>query len=333
MIAKKRIALIGAAAAIAIVGGLWFALARHRGTAWALTASGTVEATEAQLGFQAAGRIDKVTVREGDAVKAGMELAVLDGTEMVAREHQAAAQVAAARALLLELERGFRPEEVAQARAASDAAARRLEDARRDLDRTSRLLAGGAVSQEAYDRTVLALDVATSQDAQARDQLRLFEEGPRPERIEAQRAQLAQAEAARRAVQAVIANMTIRAPFDGVVSVRHREPGETAPPGSPVLTVMNPDDRWVRIYVPENRIGAVKLGQAAVISSDTYRGKTYRGTVMFIAGEAEFTPKSVQTADERVKLVYAVKVRITDDSAFELKPGMPADVHLELAAS
>ncbi len=330
MIPRKRIVLIATTVAAVVAAGLWFALIRHRDAPRVLTASGTVEATEAQLGFQATGRIDKVAVREGDPVKAGMELAALDGSETEERERQAAAQVAAARALLLELERGFRPEEVAQARAAADAAGRRLEDAQRDLDRTKRLFAGGAVSQEAYDRAVLALDVAKSQDAQARDQLRLFEEGPRPERTEAQRAQLAQAQAALRAVQAAIANMTIRAPFDGVVTVRHNEPGETVPPGSPVLTVMNPDDRWVRIYVPENRIGAVKLGQAAGINSDTYPGKTYPGTVTFIAREAEFTPKTLQTAEERVKLVYAVKVRITGDGGFELKPGMPADVRLEL---
>jgi len=114
-----------------------------------------------------------------------------------------------------------------------------------------------------------------------------------------------------------------------VVTVRHREPGETVPAGSPVLTVMNRDDRWVRIYIREDRIGAVHTGQAATITSDTYAGKTYRGAVVFIASEAEFTPKSVQTREERVKLVYAVKVRVSGDPAYDLKPGMPADVRLE----
>jgi HlyD family secretion protein len=91
---------------------------------------------------------------------------------------------------------------------------------------------------------------------------------------------------------------------------------------------MNPDDRWVKIYVSETRIGAVRIGQGAAITTDTYRDKAYRGTVVFIASEAEFTPKTVQTAEERVKLVYAVKVRITDDPTRDLKPGMPADVRL-----
>ena len=99
-------------------------------------------------------------------------------------------------------------------------------------------------------------------------------------------------------------------------------------PGFPVLTLIDPDDRWVRIYVREDRIGAVSLGQAAVISSDTYPDRSYEGEVVFIASEAEFTPRNVQTTEERVKLVYAVKVRITGDPSHDLKPGIPADVVL-----
>ncbi len=297
----------------------------------ALVASGTVEATEAQLGFQAAGRITTVAVREGDVVAPGTELAALDRAETVARHDQAQAQVAAASALLAELESGSRREEVAQARAAATAAAERLVDAKRDLARAEELFAGGAVSAEALDKAKLAHEVAASQAAQADEQLRLVESGPRAERIAAQRAALAQAEAAVRTIDATLDNTVIRAPFPGVITVRHREPGEIVAPGSPVLTLMNRDDRWVRIFIPETRIGAVHYGQHAVITTDTYRGREYAGEVVFIASEAEFTPKNVQTSEERVKLVYAVKVRITQDSTYDLKPGMPADVRIELA--
>jgi HlyD family secretion protein len=95
-----------------------------------------------------------------------------------------------------------------------------------------------------------------------------------------------------------------------------------------VLTIMNPDDRWVRIYVAEDRIGAVHVGQAAQITADTYPDKRYGGQVSFVASQAEFTPRNVQTREERVKLVYAVKVRITQDATHDLKPGVPADVRL-----
>jgi HlyD family secretion protein len=295
----------------------------------ALAASGTVEATDAELGFQLPGRIEAILVREGDRVTAGQELARLDHAELDARRQQAQAQLAAAHAVLSELTAGARSEEVAQAREALRAATERYADARRDRDRTQRLFEGGAISQEVSDKARLALEVATSQRDQAQQQVQLVETGPRHERIDAQRAVVAQAEAAVRQIDAALANAVIRAPFAGVVTVKDREPGETVGAGAPVLTVMNLEDRWVRIYIREDRVGAVHLGQEAVITADTYPGKTYRGTVAFIASQAEFTPRNVQTTEERVKLVYAVKVRITQDSTYDLKPGIPADVRLQ----
>jgi len=112
------------------------------------------------------------------------------------------------------------------------------------------------------------------------------------------------------------------------VTTRHREPGEAVGAGSPVLTLLDPDDRWVRIYVREDAIGRVRLGMDAEIRSDTWPDRVYRGEVVFIGAEAEFTPRNVQTTEERTRLVYPVKVRITDDTGFELKPGVPADVTL-----
>ena len=325
---RKRFPLIVLFLIIAAGAVFWFTSFRQRGSANGLIASGTVEATEAQLGFQTAGRIENISVREGESVRAGDVLASLDRTEMEARRQQAVAHAAVAEAILQELRQGFRVEEVSQGRAALGAAADRLNDAERDLDRTRRLYDGGAVSQEAYDKARLALDVAKSQYEQAGEQMKILETGPRKEKIEAQRAQLAEARAALRNIEAALANMVLRAPFNGVVTVRSREPGETVTAGAPMLTLMNPEDRWVRIYVPENRIGAVRIGQPAAITSDTYPDKNYPGEVIFIATQAEFTPKTVQTTEERVKLVYAVKVRITGDPTFDLKPGVPADVVL-----
>ncbi len=293
-----------------------------------MVASGTVEATDAQLGFQANGRLVAIAVREGDRVRAGQVLARLDPLESEARRAQAEALVAAARAQVAELEAGARGEEVAQARAGLDAARQREADARRDLDRTRMLFEGGAVSREALDKARLAVELHESQRTQASEQLRLVQAGPRREKIAAARAQVAQAEAALRAADAALGNLTLTAPFDGLVTVRHRQPGEVVPAGSPVLTVLDPADRWVRIYVQEDRVGAVRLGSRANISSDTYPGRAYPGEVSFIASEAEFTPKSVQTTEERVRLVYEVKVRIVGDPRHELKPGLPADVRL-----
>ena len=295
-----------------------------------LVASGTVEATEAHLGFQVPGRIVSIAVREGDHVQEGMQLAALDRNELLARREEARARIAAARSVLAELESGFRKEEISEAQAAVDAARVRLRDAERDTARTKTLFEGGAVSQEAYDKAELAEQLAKSQLVQIEERFRLLEAGHRQETIATQRAQIAQAEASVQVIDAGLDNMLMVASFDGVITVRHREPGETVPGGQAVLTVMNREDRWVRIFVREDRIGAVKYGTSAEITTDTYPDKTYSGRVIFIASEAEFTPKSVQTTEERVRLVYAVKVEITNDPDNDLKPGMPADVRLEV---
>jgi HlyD family secretion protein len=293
-----------------------------------LGASGTVEATDAQLGFQVAGRLLEVTPREGERVAAGQAVARLDSTEIEARQAQAVAAAVAARAQLAELEAGFRSEEIAQGRSGLAAAEDRVRDAERDLERVSTLFAGRAVSREALDKAQLALDLAKTQREQASQQERLLARGPRRERVDYARAQVAAAEAAVSTFAATLANYRLTAPFAGVVSVRHREPGEIVAPGTAVLTLLDLEKRWVRIYVPENRLGAVRLGQRAAIRSDSFPGKTYQGEVSFIGSEAEFTPKNVQTTEERVRLVYAVKVRVVGDPGLELKPGLPADVEL-----
>jgi len=293
-----------------------------------IRASGTVEATDADLGFQLAGRVESILVREGDPVQSGQEVAFLDQEELLARRWSAEAQRDAAGALLAEMESGFRLEEIEEGRAALRQAEERRIDALRDRDRARRLFDGGGVSQEMLDKALTAFNVAEAGVDQTRQRFQILESGARPERIAAQRAVVAQAEAAVAQIDAAISNSVVTVPFPGIVTLRHREPGETVSPGYPVLTVIDPEDRWVRIYVREDRIGAVSLGQAAIISSDTYPDRSYEGEVIFIASEAEFTPRNVQTTEERVKLVYAVKVRITGDPSHDLKPGIPADVVL-----
>ena len=315
--------LIAIAAVVAVV-------VARRGKGPDLAAAGTVEATEARLGFVVPGRIESVVFHEGDRVVKGAVMAALDTAEAAARRDEAEARAEAARAALDEVVRGSRPEEIQQARAASDAAEQRRADAQQDFDRAQELLKNHAVSQQSFDKAKTALDLARSELRQAEEGLRLVEQGPRRERVTAQRAQLATNHAALAGARAQLANMTLRAPFDGVVTVRHHEPGEIVAAGSAVLSLMNPDDRWVRIYVSESRVGAVRIGEKVGITCDTFKGRRYEGEVIAIASEAEFTPKNVQTQEERVKLVYAVKVRVTGDPSFDLKPGMPADAVIHL---
>ncbi len=312
--------LVAAAAAWAILSG--------GEEADRISASGTVEATEADLGFQAAGRVEEIGPREGETVARGDELARLDTRELEAARDAAAAQLGAAEAGLAELRVGARPQEIAQAEAAVRSARQRAEEARRDAERTQALFDGGAVSRQALDRARTAADVADAALEQAEQTLALVREGPRAESVRAQEARVEQARANLARAEATLANAVVRAPFSGRVTVRHREPGETVAPGAPVLTLLDPDDRWVRIYVREDRIGRVRMGMSARITSDTDPDRVYEGEVTFIGDEAEFTPRNVQTTEERTRLVYPVKVRITGDPEFELKPGIPADVVL-----
>ncbi len=325
---RRRIGVVAVVVIAAVVG--WLALRSGNGAA-GIDASGTVEATDADLGFSAPGRVAAVTVREGDRVKRGDVLARLEASELEARTSAAEAQLEAARAALAELEAGARSEDIAQARAAEWAAARHMEDGRRDLARARTLHEGGAISQEALDKAETRFEVTGAQLEQARQRLRALETGPRQERIRAQRAAVAATEAAVRQATAALDNTVVTAPFDGRITTRHRDPGETVQPGQPVVTLLDPEDRWVRIYVAEDRIGAVRIGQPAVITSDTYPDREYGGRVVFIAREAEFTPRNVQTREDRVKLVYAVRVEITGDPDYVLKPGTPADVRLASA--
>ena len=122
----------------------------------------------------------------------------------------------------------------------------------------------------------------------------------------------------------------LRAPFDGVITVRQAELGEIMVPGTPVLTLADLDHIWLRAYINETDIGKIRLGQTATVKTDTYPGKSYKGRVSFISSSAEFTPKSVETHAERVTLVYRIKIDIENPN-HELKPGMPADARIELA--
>jgi membrane fusion protein YbhG len=322
---KKRVRIVALVLAVA-AGAIWWMRRSQPDTGATLFASGTVEATDADLGFLLPGRVAVVVPVEGDRVTPGDELARLDTSELDASVRAALAQVAASEARLTEFTEGSRPQEVATAEAALRSASDRVAETGRDAERGRTLFEGGAISRQAMQRAETAHDLARAGEDQARERLALVQEGPRTETVAAQRSVVEQALAQLALAEARVGNAVITAPFDGLVTIRHREPGETVGAGTPVVTLLNTDDRWVRIYVPENAIGRVHIGLAAQIRSDTYPDRVYEGEVVFVGSEAEFTPRNVQTTEERTKLVYPVKIRITGDPDFELKPGVPADV-------
>jgi len=160
----------------------------------------------------------------------------------------------------------------------------------------------------------------------------MLRKGYRTEQVEQARAQLKVAEEALAQARINLGYTLLTAPMDGMVLSENVEPGEYVAAGTPVVTIGRLDPLWLRAYIAESDLGRVKLGQAARVTTDTYPGREYPGTVTFIAQDAEFTPKNVQTEQERVKLVYRIKITLPNPD-HELKPGMPADAVIDIGSS
>jgi HlyD family secretion protein len=286
-------------------------------------------------------------------------------TEILLREEltrrrieEARAALAAREHRLAELRSGARPQETERARAEVREARAVLDNARTESERLETLHRQELIAAQTRDAARMALAVAAERHRAALERLAMVEEGPRQEEIRRAEAEVRQAAAALRvaeagelevvltrqqlgtaeatvardraalaAAEAQLGFSVLRSPLGGVVLRKHVEPGETIVAGTPVVTIADLASTWLKIYVPEPKLGHVKLGQPAEVTTDSYPGKVYRGTVTFVASEAEFTPKTVQTPEERVKLVFAVKITVANPDQ-ELKPGMPADARL-----
>ena len=296
-----------------------------------------------------------VAVRRGEVQAAQAVLAeLLAGSrpeEIKAAE--GAAQQAEAR--LKELEAGSRVQELAAAQASFERAQAEAERARADYERYAGLFKKSIISAQQYDVARTAYETAKAHQEEVGEQLKLVREGPRKEQIEQARAalvqareryilaqkgprretidqaraRLEQAQSALALVETRLGYATLYSPLSGVVLSKNIEPGEYVAPGTPVVTVGDLVNVWLRAYINETELGRVKLGQRARVKTDTYPGKWYAGRVSFISSQAEFTPRSVQTEKERVKLVYRVKIDIENPN-MELKPGMPADAEILL---
>ena len=290
--------------------------------------SGTIEATTVTASFKVGGRVEKRAVDEGESVNAGQLLATLDTSDLEQDVALRRADLRAANAVLAELEAGSRREEIGQARAALervDAEEKRLTA---DNARQMELFKREVISTRDYEASQTSLLAIQAQVREAKEHLRLLENGPRPETIRQARARADSIRSALELARNRLADATLLAPTKGSVLAKHVEPGEMVNVGTPVVTIGDLDSVWVRSYIPETDLGRVKLGQRAKVSSDTFPGRSYDGTITFISPEAEFTPKNVQTEKERVKLVFRIKITVPNPR-HELKPGMPVDAVIE----
>ena len=318
---RRRIALAAAAAV------LLAASCSRSPDAGAIRVSGNIEVDDARLAFKVAGLLVERAVSEGGAVEKGQVVARLDDTEQLQQVEVQRAALAAAQAALADLEAGSRPQEIESARAAVGSAAAEARRAVLEFERQRELRANRTISAREFEVAEAAVAVAQAREAETRERLKLIIEGPRAETINQARAGVEQARAALALAESRVEFTRLVSPLTGVVLSDNVEPGEFVAPGTPVVTVADTSQVWLRAFVNETDLGRIKLGQPVDVTTDSFSNKTYRGTLAFIASEAEFTPKTVQTNKERVKLVYRVKIDL-ENSHGELKPGMPADAVL-----
>jgi HlyD family secretion protein len=296
-----------------------------------LRISGNIEVHESVLSFKVQGRIVELLAEEGQWVEEGQVLARLEADDF---RQRVALDQATFRVREAELElalAGPREQEIEAAEQTLIDAEADLEQKTLDLERAQRLYQKDALSAEDRDRAETNLKRAHAAREQAKQRYDEALEGTREEEIAIARANVRQARERLRLSRLNVTYSVLQAPKPGMILVRHAELGEVVAPGTPIVSVADLDDIWLRGYIGETNLGRVRWGQAASLTTDSYRGKTYPGRISFIASKAEFTPKSIQTEKERVTLVYRIKIE-ADNPNHELKPGMPADAVIELGA-
>jgi HlyD family secretion protein len=294
-----------------------------------IQASGTIEAREVNVAARVGGQVIEFRTEEGSLVKKGDLIALIDheAYDIQLRQAEAGADLAAAQLELLR--KGARIEDVRQGEEALKQADSNLKIAGDDMKRMSELASRGSVTLKQKEDAEARFTVALAQQASVAQALIKLRRLARPEEIKAAEARLAQAAAAADLLKKTIADCSIVSPVSGVVTRRPVEAGETVSQGSTALSISELESVHLIIYVKEVDLGRVRLGQNAEVRIDSAPGRVFAGKVTFISPEAEFTPKNVQTKEDRVKLVFGVKIEIPNPEGL-LKPGTPADAVLAL---
>ncbi len=328
---KKKGIIAALLVAVAVAVFFYLRHGRNGESSTALRISGNIEVTEVQLSFKVPGRVQERLVDEGMQVARGQVVARLEDRELADALKLAQADEAAAAASLAELEAGNRSEEVAQGAALLARAEAESARVAADYQRSKALFAREVIPRQQFDAAKAAYEEAAASVRERREALKLLRKGARRERVQAARAAHEGALARLSTAKERLGYATLAAPVSGVVLSKAIEPGEQVAAGTPVVTLGDLGDCWLKGYIPETELARVKLGQRARVTADGLPGKAFEGRVSFISSQAEFTPKSVQTEKERVKLVYRLKVSLANPG-MDLKPGMPADAVIDLGA-
>ena len=293
-----------------LIVGIFAWLVLRGGGGEDLVYSGTIEARDARVGSLVGGRVLEVLVEEGDSVAAGQLLVRLDGEMIASQVKEQEARVAQAKAAFDRVVSGPRREQIERARI-------EWERAEKERKRQESLLKQALTSDEAYDAAA-----AASQSAfQAYEELR---KGSRSEDERQARAAYDEALSRLAYLKRQLAETEVRSPARGMVQTMDLRPGDLVLPNQAVVSILEPDQLWVRVFVPEPRLAALQVGGTAAVYLDELPGRQFPGVISAIASEGEYTPRNVQTESQRADLVFAVKLTLTPDPA--LKPGIAARV-------
>ncbi|NOY69472.1 MAG: HlyD family efflux transporter periplasmic adaptor subunit [Deltaproteobacteria bacterium] len=323
----RRIIVLLVLAACASTGIYFYLQHNGGGEKSGLRLYGNIDIRQVRVAFHDTGRISKILVSEGDAVKQGQELAEIDPVRYQAGLQRAQAVVGAREQILSRLLAGSRPEEIKAAEARVANAGARVADARQAYERTSELEKTEFASKQKLDHARAMLNAARAALDAEKQALALAVKGPRKEDIAAAKNNLEADMAALALAKQEMADTRLYAPAAGIIRDRILEPGDMAFPQTPVLTLSLTNPVWVRAYVSETNLGKIAPGMPAAVTTDSFPGKTFAGWIGFISPTAEFTPKTIETEELRTRLVYEVRVFVCNPEN-KLRLGMPATVEV-----
>lgn len=328
----KRVLITVAAGGLLllILGGWWIYHSREL-AASRLILYGNVDIRQVDLAFNGSARIEKMLAVEGQQVHKGQLLAQLETDRLQQMVDAAKAQVAAQQQVVARLHAGSRPQEIRKARADVDAARAQLTYAQQQYQRSKNLASRNVVSKSRLDNARAQFDAAAAQLKAAQQALALEMAGPRKEDIAAATATLLAQQANLKLAEKNLADASLYAPDNGIIQTRILEPGDMASPQRPVYTLALTNPVWIRAYVSETELGKIHPGMPAEVTSDSYPDSPYSGWIGYISPTAEFTPKSIETAELRTSLVYEVRVYVCNPRN-QLRLGMPATVTVPLDA-
>lgn len=285
--------------------------------------SGTIECTQIRLAPEVAGRLTALLIAEGAPITNGQVIATIDPVSYQLRCDEARAAFAQAKAQWELMVAGSRDEDILRARAQVREAKAAADAAITDARRMETLLAQNSVTQKQRDDAATAQEKTTANLAAAEQQLTRLIKGNRQEEIRAAQAAVELAQARLALAEKAVSDCIVKSTATGIITTKNTEPGEMVMVGTPLATMSQLDEVWLSLYLPETKLPTVKLGQKAFIKVDGDPMR-YEGIITFISSEAEFTPRNVQTPDERTKLVYRIKITLPNTRNI-FKPGMPAD--------